>query len=323
MSSTFEDAIIDEFSGLDFKNFHVNYSFKSIFLCGGEVNSTADIPPSFRDRLMRHTATSDSDLHDSFVLAETFKDYFKENTYTDLLVFEDDIAKISTLVIVLLESPGAMVELGLFCSKPELYKKLLIVAPQEHVQNEDSFIYLGPLEYIRKKESSSVVVYPWPSNELIDYDSNNLDDLCLEINKKIDKSSEKEKFNFEHSGHIALLICEIINVCFPVILTDIEFAFAALNINVKQSHILRQLYLLTKFNMISVMPYGNSYKYYFPLDKDKKKVMFGKSNSGKVVDTTTLRISMAKSYYNSNDPQAKRRQSVQKLIMKKLKGDDK
>lgn len=323
MSCTFEDTIIDEFGELDFNNFNVNYSFKSIFLCGGEVNSTVHIPPSFRERLLRYTSNIDTNLHDSFVLAETFKDYFKENTYTDLLVFEDDIAKISTLVVVLLESPGAMVELGLFCTKPELYKKLLIVAPQEHVQNEDSFIFLGPLEYISKKEKSSVAIYPWPDPAILAYENGNLEDLCLEINNKIESSNKTEKFNSKHSGHIALLICEIINICFPVILSDIEFALEALKIDVKQGHILRQLYLLTKFNMIAVIPYGQSYKYYYPIDKDRKKVMFGRTKSGKVVDILKLRISMAKSYFDSTDPQAKRRQSVQKIIMKRLKGDDK
>ncbi len=37
--------------------------------------------PSFRDRLLTYTAKHASELHEHFILAETFKDYFKENAY--------------------------------------------------------------------------------------------------------------------------------------------------------------------------------------------------------------------------------------------------
>jgi hypothetical protein len=206
MSNDFENTIIEEFGQIEPDKSHVIHSFQNLFLCGGEVNATDDIPPSLRDRLLRYSATNEKNLHDTFVLAEKFKDYFKENTYTDLLVFEDDIASISTLVIILLESPGAMVELGLFCTRPELYKKLLIVAPLEHVEEKDSFIYLGPLEYIRKKNKSSVAVYPWPNSKIKDYDLCNLEDLCDVIKDKLKKLPAKEKFKRTNSGHVALLI---------------------------------------------------------------------------------------------------------------------
>jgi len=160
VSKTFDDTIVEEFCLLDKNNFHVNLSGHRLFLCGGPIDATAAYPVSFRDRLYTYTATKASSLHDSFVLAEHFKDYFKKNTYTDLLAFEDDIASLSTLVIIFLESPGALVELGMFCNKPGFYKKLIIIAPQKKVQEEDSFIFLGPLEYIKKKDSTSVAIFP-------------------------------------------------------------------------------------------------------------------------------------------------------------------
>jgi hypothetical protein len=322
MSKDFENAIIEEFGQIEPEKSFVINSFQNLFLCGGEVNATADIPPSFRDRLLQYSAVNEEKLHDSFVLAEKFKDYFKENTYTDLLVFEDDIASISTLVIILLESPGAMVELGLFCTKPELYKKLLIVAPQEHVQEEDSFIYLGPLKYIKKKSEHSVAVYPWPESTSKEYDICNLEDLCDVIKLKLSNVPKREQFNRDNSGHLALLICEVINISYPVIFSDIEFALEAMGLDVSQSEIFRQIYLLIKIGLVATIEYGSSYKYYYPKQKDQKTAKFTKKQKNYIVDALKLRMSLAKSYILTEDPQSKRRRNVQKLILKKFKGDE-
>jgi hypothetical protein len=321
MSNDFEDAIIEEFGRVMLDKSHVLHSYHHLFLCGGEVNATDDIPPSLRDRLLRYTAKHDDKLHHNFVLAEKFKDYFKENTYTDLLVFEDDIASLSTLVIILLESPGAMVELGLFCTKPELYKKLLIVAPLEHVQKEDSFIYLGPLDYIRKKNKDSVAIYPWPEPDKLDYDACNLEDFCDVIKTKLKNNPSTEKFNKQNSGHVALLICEVINVCYPLILSDVEFALAAMGLDLPQSQILRHLYLLNKIGLIIPIEYGSSYKYYHPAIKEQKTAKFRMLKGNQSLDTKNMRMNIAKSYVLSDDPQSKRRRNVQKLIMDKFKGE--
>jgi len=224
VSIEFENEIIKEFEELDTRNFRVNLSQHHLFLCGGNVDAKSKIPPSFRDRLLTYTADNEDDIHNSFVLAESFKDYFKENRYTDLLAFEEDIASLSTLIIILLESPGSLVELGMFCNKPEFYKKLLIVAPQEHIQSEDSFIYLGPLEYIRKKDNSSVAIYPWPDSLVSEYDEENINDLCENIKQKLKLIPKTETFNPEKSGHIALLIYELIRLSYPILIGEIEIA---------------------------------------------------------------------------------------------------
>ncbi|WP_020407263.1 retron St85 family effector protein [Hahella ganghwensis] len=145
MSREFEEALITEFSKAKPQDFRVNLKEHKIFLCGGPVDAAQPAPPSFRDRLVAYLECRRRDISKSIILAESFKDYFKENAYSDLLVFEDDIGSICSLVVIFLESPGSLVELGMFCSKPNFFRKLLIVAPNEEIQAEDSFIFLGPL----------------------------------------------------------------------------------------------------------------------------------------------------------------------------------
>lgn len=317
----YEETIKKQFELLDIGNFSVDISHRLLFVCGGKVDATSKIPPSFRDRLLGYTAINDSNLHDYFILAEKFKDYFKENAYPDLLVFEDDIANISSLIIIFLESPGSLVELGIFCNKPDLYKKLLIVAPEGEVVNEDSFIYLGPLEYIKKKVPSSVVIYPWPNDNVVKYDTDFLEDLCTNINEKLTLIPKTEQFNKNNSGHMALLISEIISICSPIQLGEIEIAVNTLGIDVSQKVISRYLYLLHKIEFINLLPYSSN-KYYYPLKKDKK-VRFGKTKDNKTLDNQQFFMKVRQSFITLDDPLSKRRVTALKRINSMTSLEDK
>ncbi len=123
MSKKFEDAIIDTFESFDVKKFKVNYPDHRIFICGGPIDIRESIPLSFRQRLIGKLASTYPNIEAEVVLAEKFKDYFREHAYNNLLVFEDDIAQLASVVVIFLESPGSLVELGMFCTKPNFYKK--------------------------------------------------------------------------------------------------------------------------------------------------------------------------------------------------------
>lgn len=320
MSIDFENTIIEELEKLDYNKFKVNITKHHIFVCGGEVNAKASVPPSFRDRFVSYTISKEQEIYEAIVLAEEFKDYFKENTYKDLLVFEDEIANISTLVIIFLESPGSLVELGMFCSKPNFYKKLVIVAPQKEIEAEDSFIYLGPLEYIRKKEKTSVVIYPWPDKRKTNYDRDHLIDLCEIINGKLSGLKKSINFKSENTGHVAFLVFEIIRLCYPILLGEIEIALMTLNLEVSNSEIKRHLYLLSKLRLIAINQYSG-YHYYYPLISDLKSINFGRSSDDKVIDYQKIQMSINKSYILSDDQQSRKRRAAKKQINEKLEGE--
>lgn len=309
----FEETIRKQFELLDICNFNVDISHRLLFVCGGKIDACEKIPPSFRDRLLTYTAKHAPELHEYFILAETFKDYFKENAYPDLLVFEDDIASISSLIIIFLESPGSLVELGIFCNKSDLFRKLLVVAPEEEVSAEDSFIYLGPLEYIRKKVPSSVIIYPWPNKDIEKYDGDYLDDLCTNIKDKLSSIPKTEQFNEKNSGHIALLITEIISLCVPIQLGEIEIAIKALGINITTKIISRYIYLLQKIGFIDFLSYSTN-KYYYPL-KENKWVKFGKTKDNKIIDDKLLFMKFRQSFVTLTDPLSKRRVTALRQIL--------
>ena len=316
MSILFENILIEALEKVDITKERVDVSTLSFFVCGGLVNAACETPPSFRDRFCSYTATNSQDIYDSIVLAESFKDYFKENAYPDLLLFEDEIANISSLVTIFLESPGSLVELGMFCNKPSFYKKLLIVAPQDKINGEDSFIYLGPLENIRKKEPSSVVIYPWPDPKVPKYENEHLIDLCELIVKKIKKADKSEKFLHENTGHIALLISDIITLSYPILIGEIELCLEALDLTISSTAISRHIYLLTKLNIIGSYQYSG-HKYYYPKVKDHSYLNFIRSRG---FDYQKVQMRLRQSFSNSDSPSDRKRRSAFKEIRKLISG---
>lgn len=313
MSTKFEDALIETFEKLSLNKFKVNLENHHLFVCGGAVDVTAKFPLSFRHHLITYSATKYPLIHDAIVQAETFKDYFKENAYPDLLVFEEEIANLASLVLIFLESPGSLVELGMFCTKPDFYKKLVIIVPRDEVSAEDSFIYLGPLENIKKKEPTAVAVYPWPKQG-IDYDQVHLEDLCITIDDKLSALPKNVEFNENNSGHVALLIAEIIRINYPILIGEIELALLALGLDIKQSEVTRHIYLLNKLEIINSTFYSR-YTYYYSQQPAKRIFNFGKMLTGNGFDEQKNRMKMQQSFLLHNDDQSRKRRNAMKQIL--------
>lgn len=320
MSSEFENTLIELFEGLSTQKFKVNLESHHLFVCGGEVNTKVEYPRdilSFRDQLITYSAKNFPSIHDTLVQAETFKDYFKENAYPDLLIFEEEIANLASLVIIFLESPGSLVELGMFCTKPDFFNKLIIIAPQEEIDGEDSFIYLGPLENIKKKEPTAVAVYPWPIKGE-KYESSHLEDLCKSIEEKLDSLPKNVEFDKKNSGHVAFLIAEIIRISYPIILSEIEFVLMALELDIKKSEVTRHIYLLNKLEIIDSIFYSR-YKYYYSKQPTTRILNFGKLSTGRGFDEQSVRMKIQQSFVLSDDDQSRKRQNAMKQILAKAR----
>lgn len=84
--------------------------------------------------------------------------HFEENY--NLVDFERDAGCLSSGILLFLECPGALAELGAFCTDEILCERLLVVLEQEHYDS-DSFIILGPIKRIVDKHTDkSICVVP-------------------------------------------------------------------------------------------------------------------------------------------------------------------
>ncbi len=309
---SFERELEDHFSGLLNRNFHVLNTKVIVFACGGLVDVKASVPPSYRDVLLSHTAKTDDELHYSIVTAETFKEYFHNGIYKDLLTFENDIASISTVVLIILESDGSLVELGLYCSQTDYIHKLVVVVDEDVANpDSDSFISLGPLRYIKSNDKASVLYHQFPKKET-SYKSD-VEDLCATLKTKITSLNHTEKFDIGHIKHINLLIAEIVRITFPILQSEIQICLNLIGINLENYRIKQYLFLLEKTYFIrKVTKSANTY--YCPVEPSEKFMTFGKTVTGKFFDGNGVQLLLKQSVINDDDGMAlRRRLALQKF----------
>lgn len=154
------EELAELYDDLNLEKLRAKRPSKLIFFCGGVIS-----PPeskrsqSLRDYLYR-VHSIQKKLDGKIVLAEKANQLYRETTYGDLISFEEDVARIAAVVLVIAESPGSLAELGAFATNHTISRTLRIVM-QEKFANIESFIRFGPVERIKKADRGFVGFYPW------------------------------------------------------------------------------------------------------------------------------------------------------------------
>jgi hypothetical protein len=138
-----------------------------IFLCG--ANKGINTPSKRREAVKRFIESCSQDYR--VVYAEPFfEEFSKDNSRKkefNLLDLEEDISKISDLIIIILESPGSICELGAFSRA--LFRNKLVVINNSDYLTEDSFINGGPLKAVSDSKGR-VLWYEMRSNGVTQLD---------------------------------------------------------------------------------------------------------------------------------------------------------
>ncbi|EQB4254747.1 TPA: retron St85 family effector protein [Yersinia enterocolitica] len=312
--SAYLTALLEQFGEMNTDNFIVQYTPPLVFICGGP---TVKIGASLRERIFRYAAGEKPELFNALVLAENSKDYFKNGAYSDLMQFEEDIANISTLIVICLESAGSLVELGLFANRKMLAQRLLVFVPAEELEGDEendippksSFIYLGPIENLRRIDKNSVSIYPWPKDDSVRYDD--IDLVVHDIEERLRNIKKTEGFDKDNTGHLAILIYEIIYLSEPIKKIEIDWALCCIGIELSSAKITRLIYLLEMMKLISSEGYSGT-DYFYLKNPQISKMKFGRSSKGKVQDAPNIRVAIRQSYLLNVDVDetAKKRKNV-------------
>ena len=310
----YENFIENVFKEINLEKSEIDLQHSYLFMCGGIVKSVSDRGnhQSLRSYIVDYSS-SDFKFHDRIVLAEKYKNYFE--VYDDLLKFEEDIALFCSLIVVFLESPGSLVEFGMFCSSEKIRNNLLVVASIEDTQNEDSFIYLGPLKYLSKKNNESVVYYPKVSADK-EYHDEYLGEICNYIESKFEVGLKYRKYDLKNKGNIFYLVYEIINLFFPIIESEIKCIVENVLINkeLDSDFLERILFILKSFDFVVSKKYGN-YTFYYPLNQEVNFVKFHSTQKGGY-QPSTVKASKARYFdTNSNHELTKKRVAALKIWM--------
>jgi len=177
-----------------------------IVVCGGPTEGSSGPYDSARKRFLTFLAVKHADLDALHLLPEQIKEWNHYDVYPDLLLFETDLAHLTSAVVLFVESPGSIAELGSFSCIPELARKLLVVIRQDYYDNE-SFIVLGPLKHLAEKHSSPICVYDWKIDNS-DFEPH-IPNLVETLIAFVKKARAHETFSVHSVKHRLLLIADL------------------------------------------------------------------------------------------------------------------
>lgn len=120
-----------------------------VFICGAQGSKPRDALRSF---LRKHHP----DLQVFY--AEQIWDSLTEEKNTNALSLESDLADLSDLIIIVVESPGTFTEVGAFSSHEELRKKLLLFVGKQY-EGVSSFLETGPIRWINHDSKFGKAIY--------------------------------------------------------------------------------------------------------------------------------------------------------------------
>ncbi len=216
------------------------------FICGGPVDARVTSNHSIRNMFMNLSAGM-SDKSEGFTLAENFKDW--QSGYSNLADFENDIAALASIIVIILESAGSLAELGLFFANPELRKKMVVVVHSGHHLSE-SFIKFGLLNPLESERESSVLVYEIDHKKIDEITKDEVKDIIEEVFHISDQIEKTSAFNLNDHGHTIFLIFQIVNLFTILTFAEIEEYISIVGVNLRRKQLVSCLYILKKFNLI-------------------------------------------------------------------------
>jgi hypothetical protein len=144
-----------------------------VFLCGG----------AGKNHIRNQICTLlEKDNYQVFYPEDLFIDMLNRNKKSDLLDFENLLARNSDMICVICESMGSAVELGAFVQNADIQKKMVAAIEQRFSRNK-SFINLGPLKYLSKINKNSILYYK----------KGELDNFVKQLETNFDKINRKDK----------------------------------------------------------------------------------------------------------------------------------
>lgn len=158
------DRLAELASALDNQVFQrIRLTTPAVFLVGAAKFA----PTSLRDQLREELAGKPR--------IPGFDVYYPEDLFdellhggekgADLLELENILAENVHAIVIVLESPGAIAELGAFSNHDRLRNRLVVVVDKKY-RRARSFVMLGPVNYLRRKTGSRVVFHDFSQPEL-------------------------------------------------------------------------------------------------------------------------------------------------------------
>lgn len=268
---------------------------------GGTLSSKEEVassiaPKSKRDACVQWLSVNRPDVFSRLLLPENYDDWSSFNTYSDLLLFEEDLGYLTAAVVIFLEAAGSIAELGAFSQIPSLRDRLVIVVTDEHHEKK-SFISLGPLRQLEQRDAHSVCVIPTgePANLV-----NDIGVVIDAIEKKSSQAKPKHLFDPKQKQHQFALALDVIALIESTTFTDVKRAFEYFQIDENDARIRQILFTLQKSGLVQKRRYGGI-EYYGPKNRGEKFIDFRGKDAGDKFNRLRLQSKILTSRNPSDD----------------------
>jgi hypothetical protein len=278
----------------------------TLLLFGGkltESNAESSVRAILKSHIETHPLPSDIRI----VSPEDFPEWFQATEYDDLFSFEEELLSLSSLVVLALESPGSIAELGGFTVKPESRKKLLVIMEESH-WNSRSYIRLGPLSLLENEQVLAYTFESKPNKVRETLDVAYIDDIRSQIENALEKRPEQKKFRKGQIGDTGFLIHEILSLFHALTSGEIAFYLEKFGIKISRKSIHRTLQVLKKLKYINSKRQGRS-DYFFATSR---KQCFHFTTSNKNVSRTEIKLEVLNFYKNTKE-ESRRHQIIAEL----------
>lgn len=256
-------------SQLDLSKTRVRAFEGFVLLCGGDSGGNPHPVKSVR-HLIQSELTSGrySEIAKRVRLAEETKDWFHGGVYSDLVTFEEHLAGLSAVVVLVVETAGSIAELGAFSVSDPFIDRLLVIVSQDHY-NQDSFIRLGPIQKIENASPESVLVYDWHERALggrltenFELIRTELTDVVSKIRGYVSPSGREHVFRPTEPSHVMGLICELCDLFGALNESDISSFLSQLSLDIDAKDLSQYLFLLQKCQILFMKPKGHGRYFY-------------------------------------------------------------
>lgn len=279
-----------------------------IFVCGGRYSLELADAISMR-HIMFHYFHTDKLKKYHYVMAEGTKMFGPSMPYRDIMNFEVDIAALAAVSIVFSESEGSLVELGMFASRSDIAKNLLVILKSHHVNDdEDSFVRLGPLLYLENTYGD----FSFYSMNMLELGANPndppskidhkkfIDKVSYALNNRIaNKQKKSTRFNAHLFHDQCCLVVGVLQDYGALTIDEIQLICGQVMAQFSDSRIKEVLMILQTVGWIGSAKPGLR-KYYFANNSSRESLYYKFSRGSDYIDREKWRADVI-NYWLEND----------------------
>lgn len=300
MSTTGSDPRLALISSLDLASCRIEFSGRPVvLLCGGRVpppKAKADDPdPPIGS--MRHAITNAWPEFRVF-RPEEIKDWHADGIFKDLVSFELELAAVCSLVVIIPESEGSLVELGAFSQLPELSEKSIVICSSQFAQDA-SFINLGILRFLKSNNISRVKTYPWDTKRPYSISQETIDDVISDIKNELENLRGSQVLKADQRAHSLILICEFLRFFVALKENEIHEYLYLMGFKVTKDDLRGKLFLLQSFGLIKTQSYSDAI-FYMPDETTHHKLRVVFQDKSKTFDALRIEVQCRDFYKNES-----------------------